>query len=342
MQENAHTRGFKYAALMLPTQSGPKASRVVHEGKETFFGKISSLVPAGELKHWREWLGSIAWRDIDTENRFVVLRASASAPSVLDLDNQRLLGKVTNSWRAFLLAEQHVNMEGSSWLLSGEAAGDQAGSSLVSVRTASRLDAVVRPFYALRERFREIHSTALRQQFERGGADASWFSQWVEIDGFLCFGRWSEILGYALLAHASALTRPELEFAIPELVRAAEGVIALERRMGAKVFKERALQLAPTLRTDAYVGGEIETLLLDLYHTRSDCVHGKVPFLALRALGSDGEERAAQLAYVADVLAREALLSAFRFTDESIFANREALEGAWVSGRFPLVKQPPR
>jgi hypothetical protein len=58
------------------------------------------------------------------------------------------------------------------------------------------------------------------------------------------------------------------------------------------------------------------SLLLDLYQTRSDCVHGKVPFLELRARGNDGEERAAQLAYVADVLAREGLLAAFRFPDQ--------------------------
>ena len=328
--------GFKFAALVLPTSSGPTGSRSIHEGKETLVGTLSSLVAAEELAHWREWLGSLAWDKIDRGRRLVILRSPAAAPSVLDDDNQRLLGKVSNAWRAFLLCEPHINTEGESWLLSGEAAGNDPDSQLVSVRTVSRIDAIVRPLHATRARFWEVNREDWREQVQRyGGPDESWFLRWIEIDNYLCSGPWSEVLGYALLAHGSARTRPELEFAIPELVRAAEGVIALERRMGAQVFKDRALRLVPSLRNDRYVGTQIEPLLLDLYQARSDCVHGKVPFLKLRALGDEGEERAAQLAYVADVLAREALLVAFRFPDKSIFATREVLEAAWASNAFP-------
>jgi len=42
----------------------------------------------------------------------------------------------------------------------------------------------------------------------------------------------------------------------------------------------------------------------DEYVLRSDCVHGKVPFHDMQARGESGEEEAAQLGYVAQVLAR--------------------------------------
>src|SRR5207237_2020503 len=103
-----------------------------------------------------------------------------------------------------------------------------------------------------------------------------------------------------------ALTTVELEFSIPDLVRAAEGVLGMDKKnVGAPVFKQRALRLVPQLKSDLYVGGEIEDLLLELYRHRNDCLHGKIPFLNLKALGEAGVERASQIAYVADVLARE-------------------------------------
>jgi hypothetical protein len=126
-----------------------------------------------------------------------------------------------------------------------------------------------------------------------------------------------------------------LEFSIPEFVRAAEGLIALPPSTGRVLFRDRALRLAPRLRTDVYVGADVEGLLLKLYDLRSDCVHGKVPFHDMQARGGKGEEEAAQLGYVAEVLARETLLLALRRPNWSVFRSRDQLQGAWTSGAFP-------
>ena len=144
-----------------------------------------------------------------------------------------------------------------------------------------------------------------------------------------------DLLGYALLSHGRAKCEALLEFSIPAFVRAAEGVIALRKGMGAKDFKDRALPLAPDLKTDAYVGADADSLLGDLYQLRSDCVHGKIPFLELRTQGSAGEDRAAKLQYVAEFVARSALLKALRFPHKELFATRDALESAWATGAFP-------
>ncbi|HET7786254.1 MAG TPA: hypothetical protein VFL36_09795 [Myxococcales bacterium] len=169
MSEAASTTGFKFAALVLPSASGPTESRNVHPGKETFVGTISSLVAAEELAHWREWMGTIAWDDLDSPGRVVLLRAPAPAPAALDDGNQRLLGKVTNSWHAFLLSRPPVNEVGESWLLSGETSGDTPGSSLVRVRTTSRIDTIVRPMFATRRQFSDIEAEDLRRHWETFG-----------------------------------------------------------------------------------------------------------------------------------------------------------------------------
>jgi hypothetical protein len=329
--------GFKYAALLLRSPSGPKESRQFSAGKETLVTNIASLVPDSELAFWRGWLGTLAWEEVDEVRRVVLVRSPASSPTVLDGVDETLRGKASTSWRAFLLCEPHVNTEGPSWLLTGRAAAEEPGTPLLAVRSASRVDRIVRPFYATREKYWAVQRPLLRSRVEASrGPDVSWYGRWLEIDELLTSTPYSNLLGLALLAHGSARTRPELEFAIPELVRAAEGVLALERGMGAKMFGERALRIAPGLATDEYVGPEIGALLPELYQARSDCVHGKVPFLGLQALGPEGEDRAGQLAYVAEVLAREALVKALRFPDRSIFESRDQLELAWAGSAFPV------
>jgi hypothetical protein len=203
----------------------------------------------------------------------------------------------------------------------------------------------VRPFYVTRDRHTELQVAAMQRSWDEHGArhDQSWFRSWVEVDELLGRGPTRPpILGYAMLSYSSAWTRRLLEFAIPEFVRAAEGVIAIPRaardRNGASMqetFCERARRLAPRLARDEYIGADFDALLPKLYQLRSDCVHGKLPFAGMQAFGEAGKDQAAQLNYVAEVLAREALLLALRRQDWSIFESREVLESAWATGAFP-------
>jgi len=68
-----------------------------------------------------------------------------------------------------------------------------------------------------------------------------------------------------------------------------------------------------------------------------DCVHGKVPFLALRASGDAGADEAAWFEYLAEITAREALL--FALGSPALLlaaaADRATLEEAWASGAVP-------
>jgi hypothetical protein len=223
--------------------------------------------------------------------------------------------------------------------MTGEAASDGRGAALQTLKTAQEQERVVHPFYATRPQYLELQAAATLRHWETDGShpNDSWFRRWVEIDDLLCRRLpLPQILWYALQSYAGARSRRFLEFSTPGFVRSAEGVIAIPQgpRMKA-TFCERALRLVPRLRTDEYVGVDVESLLPELYQLRSDCVHGKLPFQKMQGQGDQGQDRAAQLTYVADVLAREALLVALRHPDGSIFAGREELERAWASGAFP-------
>lgn len=335
------TTGFKYGALVFSPSSGPPESRQMSGGKETFEGDLLSLFPENEHGHWREWIGSVAWDNIRRADRVVISRMNSATPEVLDAEDEQLRGQMRNAWAAFLLTGAS-HSDRAAWIISGQASGVGGGAALTTIRSAQEQDRVVRPFYETRERYINIQAAALGSHWAAFGThDQSWFPLWVQLDELLARRTpMPPILGYSLLAYLSAWTRRLLEFSIPEFVRAAEGIIALPPRTGRALFRDRALGLAPNLRTDEYVGADIEELLLKLYDLRSDCVHGKVPFHDMQARGGEGEEEAAQLGYVAEVLSRETLLLALRRPDWSVFQGRDELQRAWTSGAFPGLDSP--
>lgn len=327
---------FQYVALAFSPPEGPAESRALPDGSETVGANILSLIPESEHSRWREWLGSVPWERLKRAGRVVVAREAATELSIHNEVDLRLRARVDRSWSAFLLSGAATESDSAAWFLHGEAAGDRSGSPLRSLKTVGQIDRLIRPPYRGRERYVGILAKNLMQYWsEHGSRDQSWFPRWLDACALLNQPNLPLIVGYALLAHGSAWTRRYLEFSIPEFVRVAEGVIALPRNQGGKTFVERALRLAPGLQQDEYVGMATESLLPELYQLRSDCVHGKLPFAEMQALGDKGEEHAAQLSYVAEVLARESVLTALRHPDWSVFATRDNLEQAWASGAFP-------
>ncbi len=333
----ADATGYKYGALVFSPPPGPKEPTRMFAGKETFEGNLLALVPEGEQGHWSKWVGTVAWGAIKRATRIVLARVPSERPLVVDDENERLLSQVRSAWAAYLLSGG-CEYGGEAWVLSGQAGGATHGTPLLSIRSFQPMDSAVSPFYASRDRHTKMRAAAMMEAWTGHGAlhDDSWFRSWLEADELL--GQRPTrppILALSVLAYSSAWTRRHMEFSIPEFVRAAEGVLALPSGTGRGLFSRRALRLVPRLCSDEYVAADIETLLVELYKLRIDCVHGMIPFEKLQALGEEGADRAGQLNYVAEVVARESLLVALRRSDWSVFETREALEAAWASGAFP-------
>jgi len=328
-------RGLRYALLVLPVGGGPSDVRNMENEKTTLVSRLSALIGKRQVARWKKWLGTVVWKRFDDEKRIVIcrMRAPKDAPSVLGEAEAVLRKNVWTTWHALLLCGPDPTTCGPSWILTGEA----IGARLVNVGSVTPLDAITLPAHATSDAFLAIRAGEMEKEWSTyGRLGDAWFERWIEIDKLLSAGSLPDILGYALRSHAKAKCEPVLDFSMPAFVRATEGVIGLERNKGgATNFKNRVLMLTPSLNTDPYVGGDAEKLLLELYELRNDCVHGKIPFLNLRSQGGAGEERAAKLQYVAETVAREALLVALRFPDQSVFATREALEKTWSAGKFP-------
>ena len=327
--------GFKYGMLVLPSREGLADPTRMNDNTELLPATLDTLIDAEQTRHWREWIGSIEWKQLVGADALVITRISSETPEVMDGETQKLQARAVTSWFAYLLAEPHPFTRGKGWILSGPCAGGTPGGRLLGVRSLARED-LASPFYSELNEYWDSRGKDVMLRSDE--FNVGWGKRFMEIDALLqqrLDARLPAILHVALRSYRSARARRELEFRMPELVRAAESIIALPRGTGRELFRDRAQQLAPDLQTDTFVGNDVSDLLVDLYDLRSACVHGKVPFLNLQKVGAAGALRAGKLSFVAERLALAALLVALRSDRLDVFATREDLERAWKERTFP-------
>ncbi len=274
--------GFKWGALVFSPPPGPAASTDVRRQ-----GDLRGQPPGARPRERARPLARVARvRRVGRDRTRQSHRPCASAVG-LPLGSRR-------RERTAAQPDAHVVGGLPAWVLSGQAGGDAPRAPLLTIRSVQPQDSAVQPFYVTRDSYMEIRRAAMQRSWEERGArhDESWFPSWVEVDELL--GRRPTrppILGYAMLSYSSAWTRRLLEFSIPEFVRSVEGIVALPPGQGRTTFRDRSLSLVPSLRTDAYVGANVEELLVRLYVLRNDCVHGKLPFADMQARGGSGSSR---------------------------------------------------
>jgi hypothetical protein len=84
--------GEKYALIAVQTRS----SVDVHPTEMAPGFWVSSTPMISIDAHWKEWLGSIRIEEIHNCNLFLMVKAKAAAPSVLDEENTRLDNRCGN------------------------------------------------------------------------------------------------------------------------------------------------------------------------------------------------------------------------------------------------------
>jgi hypothetical protein len=325
--------GFKYA-LMAFRSGGRSEPRIELAPKLwTFPGDVGELFEKAEIAHWRGWVGTLNWRNLEDADQLVMVCGPSKTAEVLDGENESMLARLGRARSARLLTGPNGFNWGESWLLTGEARGAGPADGVKTIRSFGSGKTIVRPFYSSpgREEFWRLQP--------RMGRGDGWLDRWREA-ALLLEPDLPRLLSFGLLAFEHAFDDFEIEFKIPNCVRATESIVALGAKpphAGRAVFAERVLKLCPMIATDPYVGGgDIRERLVSLYELRIECVHGKIPFDTLPGTPEEREEEAAKLDYLAEFVAREALLVALRAPNmREVFTNREALELAWVEGRFP-------
>ncbi|MEY4580349.1 MAG: hypothetical protein RL701_5052 [Pseudomonadota bacterium] len=326
--------GIKYALLLLPTHFDQETGdRQLLPDMISWRGKLSDLIAAAEVSHWKEWLGDIDWRFYDREVRLVLVTMPSQAAEMFDDETKALRQRLGIAFYAMLLAAPSRPFSGVAQCVHGEALS-VTPVVLKTVHGKENIEAIERPYYDKRLAFTKL------LQDTPGLLRDPYLDRWAELvkllDTALKAGL-PRILNVAFSAFKVALTRDSLEFAVPEFVRTVECILGLPRGKGGNVFADRAMRVARQLQNHWYVGGkDLQARIEELYQHRSDCVHGKVPFHTLLSAGAAGEDEAARFGYLAEALARECLLWVLNHPQHlQYFADRPTLEDAWAKNLLP-------
>lgn len=316
---------LKYAALVIPfTGSRTPVDSVVGDAVDIITGSVMDLVEADELKHWRSWRGEIAWSELESKSLIVVRTVSTQRPNVADEENEKLMSALQAHVFGVLLTGGVARPAGTPFILSGCA---DSRRRLRDVRYCNQLRPVVRGYYGRNESFLKSG------MWNPDAWHAEWSASSELLNDAIAAGL-PPTIGLGLVALQHAFGEEQLEFRIPEFVRAAETILALPRnKAGAKEFANRSLLLDTTLAAEPFLSSlDLRQLLEEVFQLRSDCVHGKLPFEELVANGPRGELRVAQLEFAAEHVARKTLSLALAHSKEPIFASRTTLEESWRTG----------
>lgn len=337
-----------YALLMMAVPDDHNHEAVVDLGRNTltWSGMLEKVLDVERHISWKEELGRRRWNQLLTGHRFFLVHS--------ETDRDHAIWRALLGWHAIHLAGLLTPYSGEGYLFSGEA--DAVSSEklrLTTLETFQPTYATKMPLYFALPEYEAAHpATVMDPWFDR------WRS-WIEIlDNYGPKGL-PQILNVAIRAFERGLQRSHFDDKLPELVRAAESILAVPRGRTATEFTQRSLKLVPTLGSLPYLQSasapmlpqshvsadskgagyqrwfnasgttDIERWLAVLYGHRSDCVHGKIPFEELRQqIG--GESEAARFDYLAETLAREAICYALRNPARFVeFKDRATLETAW-------------
>jgi hypothetical protein len=139
--------GFKYGLLVLPSREGLTAPLRMDDSTELVPTTLDALIDKKQTKHWREWVGSIEWKQLTEADALVITRIPSDTPEVMDGESQKLQGRAVTSWFAYLLAEPHPFTRGRGWILSGPCESGSRGGRLLDVKVLSR-EELTSPFYS--------------------------------------------------------------------------------------------------------------------------------------------------------------------------------------------------
>jgi hypothetical protein len=323
-------KGFKYGLLLLPGDAEPGDLFELDETTVTFHGELADLIDPGRIGYWKDSVGTFEYANLQGTHRLVVSRIPSERAEILDDEHERLHAKLRAFSLARAIAGAPLRWSLEPRLFSGKAEDPNPRGKLEDIRHYSREMRLLSGYYAEREQYRKLVSP-------RG--PTGWLPGWRKLaEDFERARNAPPLLGVLRQAYYFALLTTPLEHRLPDMVRVAECALGLPNNAGRKEYASRAMRVCPNLGSDPYVTVckvNVQEQLGNAYQHRSDCLHGKIPFLELHAQDEQGRDKAALFDYLTEVVARACLRLAFGLHDYEVFRTRDGLEAAWEAGTFP-------
>lgn len=305
-----------------------QASFEFSEFKRTYFGErthIQSLRPSeifkdADVEHWKAWMGTTDWEEFSDCPEIILSWMPTSSPAILDNENTILDGQCHEVYRAlptvtghcFSFCKIHI-VSGSGKLINGEV-------SPTDIRSSGTLDPYVKSLW--------IDSDRGGLPFKHDEVLARWVENHRLIQNEVINKSSAQLLE-AVRSLEESFKTYQLEFKIPNLVRAVESLVVC---WTAKEFAEFVSGFTGTPpKTEFDIHLDYISLLRNLYELRNDCSHGK-PFaysLKKKFPGVDLNLEVPRYEYLAEWIAQTIFFKSLRHKDIHFFENRELLEKAW-------------
>jgi hypothetical protein len=235
--------GEKYALIGLKTKiEQPIPFRELVPGLWAWTDRMLD-VPA----HWREWLGTIRSKEIESCNLVFLSKMVSRSPDVLDGEIQQLQNRVYGFYKGLLLASR-FSPSHSPIVLTGSRRGDEIG-----VWQESALDIPVRCAF-------RGYPAVLPHDVEKAAQLASNYLQLVATPPR--GGAWR--IFRAIAVYIKARSETDLLDRLHQYCRCIDGLILSEPGSGAKQFKSR---------TELFIGPRHHDLMDKMYVVRSDVEH---------------------------------------------------------------------
>ena len=267
---------------------------------------VMRSLPFGMSDYWQQWIGEIRAKELQGVGLFLLTKAHAENPAVLDGENQLLTQKVSRLFDGLIIAEMPKCPTRPFVLTGANVNGD------ISIRQLSNLRSPVWYAFAQAEILRQINEQALRSAASFGDAIAA-------------INKTNEYvrLKRALSAFFAGVYEERFEERLHQFCRCIDGIVLSRRGKGEADF---------TARTVLFIGDGHHEVMKDMYRMRSAVEHLRLA--ESEATGKTGVrgkrlcviERALQ----AEAIARHALQGVLLDRNlRGCFGDENKLEDFW-------------
>jgi hypothetical protein len=293
-------------------------------------GSLEDHINRPGWDHWSKWLGSLVWDSLANTDKIILSTwQESNTADVIDQENTALESELRNIFRLLPLVAPFAPPTGEIFLFSGKGSIVDEELSADSVRTFSRVLPWTRGYYD--DRQWKTYSDWSHPILRLNDRFKDWKVCVDHVNQHVIGSASKRQMVEAYRSFDEALRGSQLEFKIPNLVRAVECLVDC---WGAQEFANRALFLTGPLPSELPFSVAQDTVarLKNLYQLRNDCSHGKPFAYSLeKSLGKfPDRETIASYEFLAEWVARKILNDSF--INQSVLtasSDRDSLVAAW-------------
>lgn len=326
---------ISYAALLIPNiPFFPDFEETIHFSPHTILikSKLSNFLKDSNSNSWEKIIGSIEWEAINEDMLMIVSTATIEPSIPLDQELFRIYDILT-------LVAPFLPPVDQPFLITGIGSIENSKTVFNDFSTITRLDVWTRSYYSentenvlLEWEFNTLSNPALLE---------TWVCLYQKFNEALCNEHKYVYLIESYRSFRESFYSYHLEFKIPNLVRAIESLIALDRaNQGVNNFVARTFSLIKDMpKTPLLNMNEVflKEDLKEVYYVRNDCSHGKRITDSLTTMEKYSEgisnSHVAVLEMLSEFAARYILSNVIMgHVIKEYCHSRPELETAWSSG----------